>query len=69
MNYLYFKYINSGTSGQEAYFANSDVLTIFSKNNEVFDFNVVNGGTTFSNTDTVQIVGALLVSGSNVAKH
>ena len=66
MNYLYFKYINSGDSGEEGSFANSDVLTITSKNNEVFDFNIVDGGSGFSNTDTVQVVSALLVSNSNV---
>ena len=65
-NYLYLNYINSGDSALETSFANSDVLTIFSKNYEIFDFNVVNGGTSFSNSDTVQITSALLVSNSSI---
>jgi len=65
-NYLYLNYINSGDSALETSFANSNVLTIFSKNYEIFDFNVVNGGTSFSNSDTVQITSALLVSNSSI---
>jgi hypothetical protein len=62
MNYLYLKYINAGTSGTDKAFSNADVLTIYNKTFELFDFVVVNGGTGFSNSDSVEIVSTLLVN-------
>lgn len=66
MNYLYLKYLNSGATGVESGFANSDSLTIYSDNFKLFNALVNNGGSGFSNSDTVQITSALIVNSSNV---
>lgn len=65
-NYLFLKYINAGTSGSASTFAADDVLTIYSDAFQLYDFNVVNGGTGFSNSDTVQITSALIVANSTI---
>lgn len=67
MSYLYLKYINTGESGNTRSYSNSDVLTVYSDTYRLFDFNVNNGGTSFSNSDSVQIVSALVVANSNIA--
>ena len=66
-NYLFFKYLNAGNTGLISSFSADDVLTIYSDSYKIYDYNVVNGGVGFSNSDTVQIVSALVVSSSNVA--
>ena len=66
ISYLYLKYLNSGSNGSVATFANSDVLTIYSQNHEIFDYIVNNGGTSFSNSDTVEIVPAIIVTNSTI---
>jgi hypothetical protein len=67
-NYLYLNYINSGNDGNTTTFANNDVLTIYDQNYAIFDYEVRNGGSSgFSNSDTVQVLAALLVNNSNVA--
>lgn len=66
-NFLYFKYVNAGSDGNTAAFSPDDVLTIYSDAYKLYDFNVVNGGTGFSNSDSVQITSALIVSNSNIS--
>lgn len=66
-NYLFLKYVNSGNTGAISAFSSDDVLTIYSDAYKLYGFTVVNGGTSFSNSDTVQISSALIVESSNVA--
>ena len=66
-NYLYLKYINSGNTDDIFSYSNSDVLTVYNNNYELFSFDVNNGGSGFSNSDTVVITSAVVVSTSNVA--
>ena len=65
-NYLFLKYINAGTSGSTSTFTADDVITIYSDAYKLYDFNVVNGGVGFSNSDTVQITSALIVANSTI---
>lgn len=65
-NYLFLKYINAGTSGATSTFTADDVITIYSDAYKLYDFNVVNGGVGFSNSDTVQITSALIVANSTI---
>lgn len=65
-NYIFLKYINAGTSGSTSTFAADDVLTVYSDAFQLYDFNVVNGGTGFSNSDTVQIISAIVVANSTI---
>lgn len=67
MNYLYLNYINSGDGGNTSTFATDDVLTVYSEDYKLFGFNIVNGGTGVSNTDSVVITSALLVNNSTIA--
>jgi hypothetical protein len=65
-NYLYLKYINAGADGNTTVFSVDDVLTIYGDSFQLYDFNVINGGVGFSNSDTVQITSALLVANSTL---
>jgi len=65
VNYLYLRYMNSGNDGTYSAFSNSEVLTIYSDANYIFGIDVNNGGTGFSNSDTVQIVSQILVEFTN----
>lgn len=66
-NYLFLRYINSGNTFDKSSFSNDDVLTIYSDSYRLFDFNIINGAQSFSNTDTAVIVSPLLVKSSNVS--
>lgn len=66
-NYLFLKYINSGNTDDIFSFSNSDVLTVYNNNYELFSFDVNNGGSGVSNADTVIITSAVVVESSNVA--
>lgn len=65
-NYLYLKYINAGVNGNTSTFTVDDVLTIYGDSYQLYDFNVINGGVGFSNSDAVQITSALLVANSTL---
>ena len=66
MNYLFLKYLNSGDSRNSAAYSNDDVLTVFSDTNKLFSAKVNNGGSGFSNSDSVQITSAIIVNASNI---
>jgi hypothetical protein len=66
-NYLFLRYINSGNTFNISSFSNDEVLTIYSDNYRLFNYNITNGGQSFSNTDTAVIISPLLVKNSNVA--
>jgi hypothetical protein len=65
-NYLFLNYLNSGDSGNTAFYSNSDVLTVYNKDLRLYDFVVNNGGVNISNSDTVVITSAVVVQSSNV---
>lgn len=67
VNYLFLKYINSGSTGNLGSYANDQVLTVYSDTYKLFDFAITNGSTGFSNSDSVELVSAVVVSSSNVA--
>lgn len=68
---LYLQYTNSsdpdGGGTRYTTFANDQLLTVFSKDNELFDIDVVNGGQGFSNSDNLIIQSAITISGNSIA--
>lgn len=65
-NYLFLRYINGGNTNNLLAYSNSDVLTVYSDDFKLFDFDINNGGSSFSNTDSVQITSALVVANSTL---
>lgn len=65
LNTLYLQYTNSGNTFGIKAFSNSDVLEVFSKDNTIFDVDVINGGLSFANSDTLQVISALTVQVSS----
>ncbi len=70
---LYLQYINSSdvdtSNGNISYteFKPGESLTVFSKNNELFKFNVQSGGLGFANADSLVVMSAIGVSGNSGA--
>ena len=65
LNTIYLQYTNSGNTFNISEFSNNDVLEIFSKNHNIFDVDVTNGGLGFSNSDVLLIVPAINVTVSS----
>ena len=62
LNTLYLQYINSGNSGNESSFAADQILEIYDPALTVEKVTITNGGTSYSNSDSVVFVSALLLS-------
>lgn len=62
LNTLYLRYLNSGSSNTAQSYVNNEVLTVYSVDYPVFAVNVYNGGSNFSNSDTVVFLSALSVN-------
>ena len=67
LNTLYLQYTNSGNTFDIKAFSNSDVLEVFSKENTIFDVDINNGGLSFANSDSLQVISALTVQISSGA--
>ena len=65
LNTLYIRYTNSGTSLSDVAYSADQTLTIFDKNNVVFNVNVVDGSLGFSNTDSVVVYPAIGIQNSS----
>ena len=65
LNTLYLRYLNGGSTKTATKFANSEALTVFSVDYPVFSVNVNNGGSNFSNSDSVVFLSALSVNVSS----
>jgi len=65
LNTVYLRYINSGNDNAQTAFNASDILTVFDINNPIQQVNIINGGKTFSNTDTLVFLSAMVVSVSS----
>src|SRR6476646_1208864 len=64
LNTLYVKYLNAGNTNDVTAFSANQVLTVFKPDNRIFQVNVNNGSTGFSNSDTVVVSPALAVQNS-----
>ena len=62
LNTLYIKYLNSGTSCSALSFSNTDVLTVFDTEYPIFSIGILNGGSGFSNSDTVVVTSAITIN-------
>jgi hypothetical protein len=65
LNTIFLQYTNSGNTYNINAFSNDDVLEVFSKENNLFDVDVNNGGLGFANSDSLQIISALTVQVSS----
>lgn len=64
LNTLYVKYLNSGDTNDVTSYSANQVLTVFKPDNRIFQININNGSTGFSNSDSVVISSALAVQNS-----
>ena len=62
---LYIEYVNSGSDGDQSSFDGGEILTVTNANNSLFAININNGGSAFTNNDTVIISGSLAVDPLN----
>lgn len=62
LNTIYLQYINSGNTGTESSFAADQILEIYDPSLTVEKVTITNGGTGYSNSDSVVFVSALLLS-------
>ena len=67
LNTLFLQYTNSGNTYNLSAFSNDDVLEVFSKNNNLFDVDVNNGGLGFANSDVLHVISAVTVQVSSGA--
>lgn len=65
LNTIFLQYTNSGNTFNINQFSNDDVLEVFSKQSNLFDVDVNNGGLGFANSDTLHIISALTVQVSS----
>lgn len=56
LNTIYIKYQNTGNAGEKT-FSSAQIVKVFNRNRRVEDVNVVNGGTGYSNSDTIAFTG------------
>lgn len=59
---LYVRYTNSGNSGNETAFTPGETLTVVDSNVSIHSVGIDNGGSLFSNSDSVHFVSALVVN-------
>lgn len=64
LNTIYVKYTNSGTDGNTSVFTANQVLTIFDKAYPIFSYDVNDGSSGFSNSDSIVVVSALAIQNS-----
>jgi len=61
---LYVKYTNSGNDGNTFQFSANQILTVYDKAYPIFNYDIVDGSSGFSNNDTVVIVPAIAIQNS-----
>ena len=59
---LYIEYVNSGDSGDRSSYSSGEILTVTNANNSLFAIAVNNGGSGFTNNDTVVISSSIAVN-------
>ncbi len=59
---LYIKYINSGNNSNTFAFSSGETLKIYDRDRSVYNIDIVNGGSGFSNSDTLVVTSALIVN-------
>lgn len=64
---LYVRYLNSGSNGGIHAFTSNAALTVYDYENSIHSIDVNNGGTGFSNSDSISVVSALAVNVTSVA--
>jgi len=65
LNTLYIRYISSGANGTTYTFNPGDVVTVYSNSNPVERVTVLNGGSSFSNSDPIVVTPAVTVNVSS----
>ena len=65
LNTLFVKYLNSGQNGNTFTFAANQVLTIYDKAYPIFSYDINDGSSNFSNTDTLTVISSLAIQNSS----
>lgn len=65
LNTMYVKYTNSGNDGNTVSFSANQVLTIYDKGYPIFGYDVNDGSSGFSNSDSVVVVSAIAIQNSS----
>ena len=66
-NYLYLKYVNSGSDSNTSVFTAGDIVTVYDDRRTISTVDINNGSIGFSNSDSVHFTSALVAFNSNVA--
>lgn len=61
LNTLFVKYNNSGNDSNTSSFAAGDTLTVFSTNYPIFEYDILDGSSSFSRNDSVVVISAIAV--------
>jgi hypothetical protein len=64
LNTIYVKYTNSGNDGNTSVFSANQVLTIYDKGYPIFSYDINDGSSGFSNSDSVVVVSSLEIQNS-----
>lgn len=64
LNTLYVKYNSSGNDNNTATFSPDETLTVYDPISNIFKFNVIDGSTGFSNSDTIEVVSSIAIQNS-----
>ena len=64
LNTIYVKYTNSGNDGNTSVFSANQVLTIYDKAFPIFSYDINDGSSGFSNSDSIVVVSALAIQNS-----
>lgn len=64
LNTLYIKYNSSGSDSNTSTFLADEILTVYEPSNQIFKMRVLDGSSSFSNTDYLEVVSAIAVQNS-----
>jgi len=64
LNTIYVKYTNSGVNGNTSVFSANQVLTVYDKSYPIFSYDINDGSSGVSNSDSVVVVSALAIQNS-----
>ena len=65
LNTLFVKYINSGNDGNTFAFSANQVLSVYDKTYPIFSYDISDGSSGFSNSDTMAIISAIAIQNSS----
>lgn len=64
LNTLYVKYNSSGNDNNTSTFSPDETLVVYDPISNIFKFNVIDGSTGFSNSDTIEVISSIAIQNS-----